>query len=102
MAREGWQVDVVEKNETAGGRARQFISDGFVFDMGPSWYWMPDVFERFFSDFGKKVIEHYELVRLSPGYRVFFKDDSCDVPASLDELYTLFEKYEPGSSSQLK
>src|SRR3712207_2131594 len=55
MAQAGWQVTVLEKNNTAGGRAQQLKAEGFTFDMGPSWYWMPDVFERFFLQFGKKV-----------------------------------------------
>ena len=63
---------------------------------------MPDVFERFFADFNKKVADYYDLVRLSPGYRVFFNEDRLDVPATLDGIYDLFEHYEPGSSKNLK
>jgi phytoene desaturase len=55
LAQQGHTVQVFEKNDTLGGRARQFKKEGFTFDMGPSWYWMPDVFESFFADFGKKV-----------------------------------------------
>jgi phytoene desaturase len=73
MARGGWQVTVVEKNHTAGGRAQQLVSDGFTFDMGPSWYWMPDVFERFFNQFGKSVSDYYSLARLNPSYRVYWQ-----------------------------
>lgn len=102
LAKWGYDVTVYEKHDMVGGRSRSYAQDGFVFDMGPSWYWMPDVFEKFFSDFGKKVSDYYDLVRLSPGYRVYFTDDHFDVPASLDELYTLFERYEPGSSANLK
>ncbi|OYX83050.1 MAG: phytoene dehydrogenase, partial [Flavobacteriales bacterium 32-34-25] len=72
LAKSGHDVLVYEKNETIGGRARQLKKDGFTFDMGPSWYWMPDVFERFFADFGKKTSDYYELVKLSPAYRVYF------------------------------
>jgi phytoene desaturase len=102
LAKAGFDVTVYEKHSVIGGRSRNYTDDGFVFDMGPSWYWMPDVFEKFFSDFGKKVSDYYHLVRLSPGYRVFFSDDQMDIPANLDELYALFEKHEPGSTPKLK
>lgn len=102
LAKEGYDVTVYEKHDSIGGRSRSYTSDGFVFDMGPSWYWMPDVFEKFFADFGKKVSDYYELVRLSPGYRVYFSDDHFDVPANLEDLYALFERYEPGSTPKLK
>ncbi|MBL7902234.1 MAG: phytoene desaturase [Bacteroidia bacterium] len=102
LARAGHEVTVYEKHDMAGGRARAYTDDGFLFDMGPSWYWMPDVFESFFGDFGKKVSDYYQLTRLSPGYRVFFKEGEADVPADITELYSLFEKLEPGSSKALK
>jgi phytoene desaturase len=102
LAKAGYDVTVYEKHNQLGGRARSYSQHGFTFDMGPSWYWMPDVFEKFFSDFGKKVSDYYNLIRLSPSYRVYFKDDFFDVPATLKELYILFEKYEPGSSTNLK
>lgn len=102
LAKAGFDVTVYEKHSVVGGRSRSYTDDGFVFDMGPSWYWMPDVFEKFFNDFGKKVSDYYDLVRLSPGYRVFFSDDQMDIPANLEELYQLFEKYEPGSTPKLK
>jgi phytoene desaturase len=70
LAQAGYEVEVFEKNKTVGGRARQFSEDGFTFDMGPSWYWMPDVFERFFADFNKKPSDYYELVKLSPAYEI--------------------------------
>jgi phytoene desaturase len=102
LAKAGYDVTVYEKHKIVGGRSRSYSENGFVFDMGPSWYWMPDVFEKFFSDFGKKVSDYYDLVRLSPGYRVYFSDDHMDIPANLDELYALFEKHEPGSTPKLK
>ncbi len=103
LAHAGHNVTVYEKNEMAGGRAREFEAEGFLFDMGPSWYWMPDVFDRYFERFGKKVSDYYELVRLDPSYRVIFSsNDHWDIPASLDEFYTLFETAEPGSSVKLK
>lgn len=82
MARAGWCVTVVEKHSTPGGRARQLQEAGFTFDMGPSWYWMPDVFERYFACFGKKVSDYYTLHRLDPSYRVYWPDSYTDVPAS--------------------
>lgn len=99
LSRDGYNVSVFEKNESLGGRARSFSSDGFTFDMGPSWYWMPDVFEAYFAHFGKQVSDYYNLVRLDPSYSVFFDaNHRIDVPASFDELCKLFEQYEPGSS----
>jgi phytoene desaturase len=101
MAKEGWNVTVVEKNETAGGRARQLKSDGFTFDMGPSWYWMPDVFERYFQQFNKNVEDYYTVERLNPSYRVYWNDGFSDIPADYNELKSLFETFEKGSSIQL-
>lgn len=101
MAKNGWQVTVVEKNNTPGGRARQFISDGFIFDSGPSFYWMPDVFERYFNQFGKSVSDYYSLERLDPSYRIYWEDSVTDIPASYAELKNFFESLEPGSGEQL-
>ena len=103
LAKEGYKVTLLEKNNQPGGRAREWKKDGFTFDMGPSWYWMPEVFEQFYQDFGFEVKDFYDLKRLDPGYRVFFKDNKqIDVPASKDELYEMFEKHEKGSASKLK
>lgn len=103
LAKAGHNVTILEKNSVPGGRARQYTADGFVFDMGPSWYWMPDVFEQFFSHFGKKTADYYQLKRLDPSYSVFFsQDDVMQVPADMDALFALFERYEPGSSHNLK
>ena len=103
LAHEGYQVEVFEKNDSLGGRARKFSQDGFTFDMGPSWYWMPDVFEQYFNKFGKSVKEYYDLIRLDPSYRVYFaKDHAMDLPASMEGMYELFDKYEPGSSKNLR
>lgn len=102
LAAAGYQVTILEKNTTPGGRARQMEVDGFVFDMGPSWYWMPDVFEHFFAHFGKKVSDYYELKRIDPSYTITFgTGDVMELPAKLDAFYELFEKYEPGSSKNL-
>jgi phytoene desaturase len=101
LAKAGFAVTVVEKQATPGGRARQLIQDGFMFDIGPSWYWMPDVFERFFNEFGKKVSDYYSLDRLDPSYRIYWKDGEMNVPANYNELKSLFESIEQGSGVQL-
>lgn len=102
LAKEGYKVSVFEKNLALGGRARQFYENGFTFDMGPSWYWMPDVFERFFADFNKKPSDFYSLKKLSPSYRVFFEDDEhFDVSDDLNTIISDFEKIEKGSGEQL-
>lgn len=103
LAAEGFAVTVLEKNESPGGRARQFSAQGFTFDMGPSWYWMPDVFEQFFARFGKNVADYYTLERLDPSYRIYFGDnDRLDVPARMDALEAVFEGLEPGSATRLR
>ena len=102
MAKEGWKVTILEKNHTAGGRARQWKENGFTFDMGPSFYWMPDVFERYFAQFNKKVSDYYRLVRLDPSYRIYWDQGHTDLPANLDELKQVFESIEPGSARQLE
>ena len=99
----GNEVHVYEKNNTAGGRARQLITDnGYVFDMGPSWYWMPGVYERFFNDFGYSVAEFYNLKLLDPSFDVVFDDQKISVPADFPSLCDLFESIETGSSGRLK
>jgi len=103
LAKRGHNVTLLEKNPTLGGRARVFEEQGFKFDMGPSWYWMPDVFEHFFAQFGKKPADYYDLVRLDPSYRVYFEgDEQWDISANLEEIFTLFEKVEPGSGAALR
>lgn len=103
LANEGYDVTIFEKNDSIGGRARQLKVDGFTFDMGPTFYWMPDVFDRFFADFGKKTTDYYELIRLNPGYEIYFgKNDSVPVSADLEEIYKTFEQNEVGSSTFLK
>lgn len=102
LAREGFDVTIYEKNSTIGGRARQFKVNDFVFDMGPSWYWMPDVFERFYNEFGYKASDFYDLKRLDPSYRVYWNDNTfTNIPSSIDSLNAWFEELEPGSSLQL-
>jgi phytoene desaturase len=101
MAKAGWKVTVVEKNATAGGRAQQLKTNGFTYDMGPSWYWMPDVFERYFEQFGKKVSDYYSLVRLNPSYRVYWENDFTDIPADYSALKKTFESFEKGAGEKL-
>ena len=103
LAKSGHEVEIFEKNDAPGGRARQLKKNGFVFDIGPSWYWMPDVFEKFFNDFGKSVSDYYQLERLDPGYKVYFgKDDFINIGDNLDKIYDVFEGVERGSSEKLK
>lgn len=103
LAQKGYDVTVLEKNDSAGGRCRKFDAEGFMFDMGPSWYWMPDVFEQYFGLFGKKTSDYYDLVRLDPSYAIFFgKNNVMEVPAKMKDLENLFEKYEKGSSVNLR
>ncbi|MFB3388946.1 phytoene desaturase family protein [Flavobacterium sp. LAR06] len=103
LAQQGNKVTIYEKNESIGGRARQFKKDGFTFDMGPSWYWMPDVFEKFFSDFNKKTDDYYELIKLNPAYRVYFGiNDFINIYDNLEAIKTTFEAIEKGSGSELQ
>jgi phytoene desaturase len=103
LAQSGHKVTVYEKNSSIGGRARQLKIDGFTFDMGPSWYWMPDVFERFFADFGKKTTDYYELIKLSPAYRVYFGiDEFIAIADNLPEIIATFESIEKGSGIVLE
>lgn len=101
-AKAGNEVHVFEKNSTPGGRARQFTTDnGYTFDMGPSWYWMPDIIEQFFNDFGYSVADFYELVRLDPQFEMVFSDGGISVPGSYQELKELFENMEEGAGKKL-
>ena len=102
LAKAGRNVTLLEKNAELGGRARRCRADGFTFDRGPSWYWMPDVFEQHFARFGRAPSDYYELKRLDPSYSVYFgSDERIDVPASLDGLRQLFERYERGAARAL-
>ncbi len=101
LAKMGWDVTVIEKHDLPGGRARKFTAEGFTFDMGPSWYWMPDIFERYFNAFGKKVSDYYALKRLDPSYRVYFEKEGWDIPANYTALQNLLESVEPGAAKAL-
>lgn len=102
LAKAGFDVTVFEKNETVGGRARQLLKDGFTFDIGPSWYWMPDIFEKFFAEFGKSTSDYYELEKLDPAYKIFFADDVITIGDCMDKICAEFERIEPGSSKELR
>jgi phytoene desaturase len=104
LSKAGYDVHVFEKNADAGGRARQFTTEnGYVFDMGPSWYWMPEVFEKFFNDFGHRVADFYDLKLLNPSFDIVFgKNDTMNVPENFEELCLLFESIEKGGAVQLQ
>ncbi len=103
LAALGYKVTVLEKNSMPGGRARKFSDSGFTFDMGPSWYWMPEVFENYFRSFDKKVSDYYQLRRIDPSYKIYFgPGDEVSLPASLEGIFALYESLEPGSSRNLK
>lgn len=101
MAKAGWDVTVLEKNNIPGGRAMQLKEDGFTFDLGPSWYWMPEIFEKYFNKFGKSVANFYTLKRLDPSYRVYWKDAPVDIPADYIQLKKLFNSIEIGTGEKL-
>ena len=102
LAKDGFSVTVVERNDQPGGRARIWRKDGYTFDLGPSWYLMPEVFERFFAQFGKRPSDYYELVKLDPSYRVFFgQGDAHDVPPDRARTEALFDRLEPGGGAKL-
>lgn len=103
LAQNGFKVTVFEKNEKVGGRLRVFEEEGFKFDMGPSWYWMPEVFEKFYNDFQYKTTDFYDLIRLEPSYRVFWEDDDItDLPSDFNELKELFDRFENGAGEKLQ
>ncbi|MFX1404907.1 MAG: phytoene desaturase family protein, partial [Promethearchaeota archaeon] len=102
LAKEGYTVDVIERNPEPGGRARVWETEGFVFDMGPSWYLMPEIFENFFNEFDKTVADYYELMRLDPNYRIFFgADDIVEITADLESNLKTFEGFEEGGAAKL-
>ena len=100
----GYDVTLLEKNERLGGVANQFEAQGFKFDMGPSWYLMPDVFQNYFDLLGEKVEDYLNLTQLDPSYRIFFqgKDRSLDFYSDLERDLPTFEMLEPGSGPKLK
>lgn len=102
LAKAGNEVHVFEQHDRPGGRARQFTTEnGYVFDMGPSWYWMPDIMENFFADFGYKVTDFYELISLHPQFEIIFSDQKISVPEKYDDFKEMVEKLESGAGKQL-
>ncbi len=102
LAKAGHDVTIYEKNDSVGGRCRRFSHEGFTYDMGPSWYWMAEVFEQFFNYFGHKSSDFYELIRISPSYSIQFSEqEKLVIPADFEELKALFESLEPGAGLQL-
>ena len=102
LAKSGHKVSIFEKNSVVGGRAGQLKKEGFTFDIGPSWYWMPDVFDRFFKDFGKKTSDYYKIDKLDPAYRIFFEDEILTIGDSMKKICGEFERIEKGSGTKLK
>jgi len=102
LSKQGYDVSIYEKNDTVGGRCRQLLKSGFTFDIGPSWYWMPDVFDDFFTDFNKKTSDYYKLDKLDPAYKIFFSDDQITIGNSMDKICLEFERIEEGSSLHLR
>lgn len=103
LARDGFDVTIVEKLDVSGGRARQLKRDGFTFDIGPTFYWMPDIFERFFNDFGKSVKNYYEIIKLNPAYQVYFApEQSLTIADNLNDIKKTFESVEAGSGEALQ
>ncbi|NNL08476.1 MAG: phytoene desaturase [Croceitalea sp.] len=102
LANGGYAVSVYEKNDTVGGRARQLKKEGFTFDIGPSWYWMPDIFDKFFNHFGKSTKDYYKLDKLSPAYKIFFEDEIITIGDCMEKICKEFERIEPGSAKHLK
>lgn len=103
LAKKGFEVHVYEKNDQIGGRARLIQEYGYTFDMGPSWYMMPDVFEDFFNTLGENIHDYLKLSRLSPSYRVFLKSEDAhyDFYSDREKNARLFESIEPGSAQKL-
>ena len=108
LARDGYDVTLLEALDQVGGRAGNWEKDGFRFDTGPSWYLMPEVFDHFYKLMGTSAAEHLDLGLLDPGYRVFFESegsgpaDAIDVSANREKNLQLFEQMEPGSREAME
>ena len=101
LAKDGYSVTLLEKNSTVGGRARLFKEKGYSFDMGPSWYWMPEIFENFFKEFDCKIEDYYDLKKLDPGFKIVFKDVEINLSSNWEDICELFDKYEKGGATKL-
>jgi len=103
LADAGVDVQVLERHDRPGGHAGVLERDGFRFDTGPSWYLMPDVFERFFARFDREPTDYYELERLDPQYRVLWKDgDAVTIEPHRRNVHEVFESYEAGAGDALQ
>lgn len=103
LTKQGYEVHVYEKNSNPGGRTNVYHADGFKFDMGPSWYLMPDAFETFFKQFDKSPSDYYQLIKLDPAYKVYFSDnESILVKPDIDYMADEFEKLEKGAGVKFK
>ena len=102
LAKNNYDVTLIDKNNKMGGRLSFFKKNGFTFDLGPSWYWMPDVFESFFKDFNKNINDYYQLKRINPSYKFFLTNKDISIPINIDEIYKLFDRIESDSSIELK
>ena len=101
LSKEGFDVTVVEKNKQIGGRARNFKAKGYTFDMGPSWYWMPEIFDNFFHSFNHTTKDFYELKKLDPGFKIVFDNADMILPANWNEICDLFDSYEDNGAKKL-
>ena len=102
LSKSGIRTTVIEKNKQLGGRARMLKKEGFSFDMGPSWYWMPDIFDNIFKELNEKTENLYELIQLDPGFRMIFECEEIDIASDFEETCSMFEKYETGGAKNLK
>lgn len=102
LSQQGHDITLLDKLDMLGGRNRVFKADGFTFDTGPSWYWMPEIIDQFYQRFGSQTSDFYRLLRLDPAYRVYWDDNTCtDIPADSQALADVFEQLEPGSGPRL-
>lgn len=103
LAKKGYTVTILEKNKQPGGRAGLLTAKGFTFDMGPSWYLMPDVFETFYKEFGKKPSDYFKLQKLDPSYKIFFNPQrSLEIPGNYKKTLNLFDQLEKNGAEKLK
>jgi len=103
LAKDSFDVTILEKNDRPGGRAMVWKEKGYTFDMGPSWYMMIEAFEDLFTAFGKKPEDYFETIRLDPSYRVFFSEnESYDIMDDVTKNIELFDTFEENGGEKLK
>ncbi|PRP88969.1 phytoene desaturase [Planoprotostelium fungivorum] len=101
MAKAGYKVEVLEKNEHEGGRCDYYEKEGHRFDIGPSIMLMPQLFEMLFQDLDKDLYRDLNLVKVDPLYNIHFADGTTFLPSSdLTKMKEQLEKIEPGSFQQ--